>query len=253
MPHTLPIAGFVLGLCVGLTSLGGAALMAPFLILVLGVRPVTAVGTDLAYGAITKLIGAAVHWHEETVDFAVVKRLALGSVPGGILASLAVSVLPLRGYPIDIVLRRAIGAVLLIVAALVFAQLAWSDRLRHRGQRSRWLQGGAMTAFGAMAGVAVGLSSIGSGSLITPFLMFAYPLAPARAIGTDLFHAAILVTATAAVHAANGSVDWTLVSGLLAGSLPGVAIGSWLSPRLPMPVLRFGLASVLLTSGLKLI
>src|SRR5581483_447215 len=241
MAHTVPIAGFVLGLCVGLTSMGGAALMAPFLILVLGVRPVTAVGTDLAYGAITKLIGAAVHWHEDTIDFDVVKRLAVGSVPGGVLAALAVRFLPLRGYPIDTILRQAIGIVLLLVATVVFGQLAMSDRVRNRRHRARWLQGGRITAFGALAGVAVGLSSIGSGSLIAPVLMFAYPLAPSRAVGTDLFHAAIRVTATAAVHAASGSVDWTLVSALLVGSLPGVVMGSWLSPRLPIPVLRFGL------------
>ncbi len=253
MAHSLPIAGFVLGLCVGLTSMGGAALMAPFLILFVGMRPVMAVGTDLAYGAITKLVGAGVHWHEDTIDFAVVKRLAIGSVPGGIIAALAVAYLPVHGYPVDTVLRRAIGIVLLIVGVVVFGQLALADRLRRPWQQSAWLQGAGTTAFGAAAGFAVGLSSIGSGSLITPFLMLAYPLAPARVVGTDLFHAAILVTATAAVHAANGSVDWTLVSALLLGSVPGVIIGSWLSPRLPVSVLRFGLASVLLTSGLKLI
>ena len=253
MTHSLPIAGFVLGLCVGLTSMGGAALMAPFLILFVGVRPVIAVGTDLAYGAITKLVGASVHWHEDTIDFDVVKRLAIGSIPGGIIASLAVGYLPVHGYPVDAVLRRAIGIVLLIVGIVVFCQLAMADRLRHPARRLQWLQRGGTTAFGAIAGFAVGLSSIGSGSLITPFLMLAYPLAPARVVGTDLFHAAILVTATAAVHAANGSVDWTLVCALLLGSIPGVVIGSWLSPRLPVSVLRFGLASVLLTSGLKLI
>ena len=253
MNHTLPVAGFVLGLCVGLTSMGGAALMAPFLILVVGVRPVTAVGTDLVYGAITKLIGAAVHWHEETIDFTIVKRLAIGSVPGGIAAALAVTFLPLGGYSVDAILRHAIGVVLLVVALVVFLQIVVSDRLPAARERFPRLQGAATTIFGAFAGIAVGLSSIGSGSLITPFLMLAYPLAPARVVGTDLLHAAILVTATAAVHATNGSVDWALVSALLLGSLPGVALGSWLAPRLPMPVLRVGLASVLFTSGLKLI
>src|SRR5690242_3477989 len=150
MTHTLPIAGFVLGMCVGLTSMGGAALMAPFLILVVGVRPVTAVGTDLAYGAITKLIGAAVHWHEDTVDFSIVKRLALGSVPGGIVAALAVAFLPLRGYAIDSILRHVIGVVLVIVGAVVFVQLALVDRLRKAPDRLPRLQGVGTTAFGAV-------------------------------------------------------------------------------------------------------
>jgi uncharacterized membrane protein YfcA len=252
MDPALPITGFALGLCIGLTSMGGGALMAPFLILIVGVRPVVAVGTDLAYGAITKLFGAAVHWREETVDLPVVKRLAAGSIPGGVVAALAVPLLGAGGYDMDAILRRAIGAVLVLVGVTLLLRVV-VDRFRQPRAWSPRLQGAGTTAFGAIAGFAVGLTSIGSGSLITPFLMMAYPLSPARVVGTDLFHAAILVSVTALVHAGTGSVNWMLVSGLLVGSLPGVVIGSWLAPRLPAPLLRLGLVSVLLTSGLKLI
>src|SRR3974390_1105551 len=98
MHSALPLAGLLLGLCIGLTSMGGASLMAPFLILVVGVRPTIAVGTDLAYGAITKVIGAAVHWHEDAVDMDIVRRLAIGSVPGGIAGALIVPALTALGY-----------------------------------------------------------------------------------------------------------------------------------------------------------
>jgi uncharacterized membrane protein YfcA len=252
MEHTLPIAGFVLGLCVGLTSMGGGSLMAPFLILIVGVRPVVAVGTDLAYGAITKLFGAAVHWHEDTVDFGAVKTLAIGSVPGGILAALAVPVLSARGFDMDAILRHAIGIVLVFVAVLLLLRLVFVDRFRQPRVWFPRLHRAATSVFGAIAGVAVGLTSIGSGSLITPFLMMMYPMSAARVVGTDLFHAAILVSVTAIVHAGSGSVDWIVMSRLLVGSVPGVVLGSWLAPRLPAPVLRLGLVSVLLTSGLKL-
>src|SRR5919197_4686283 len=109
MDPTIPITGFVLGLVVGLTSMGGGALMAPFLILVVGVPPVIAVGTDLAYGAITKIFGAWVHWREGTVDLSVVKTLAIGRIPGGLLAALCVPLLRATGHDMDAITRQAIG------------------------------------------------------------------------------------------------------------------------------------------------
>lgn len=252
MDITLSLMGFLLGLCVGLTSMGGGALMAPFLILVVGARPAVAVGTDLAYGAITKIFGACVHWRQQTVDIQVVKTLAFGSLPGGVLGALCLPLLGMTGYDMDFVIKRAIGIVLVLVGVALFVRFA-ADRIGTVQASFPRLQGTGTIVFAAMVGFAVGLTSIGSGSLLTPFLLMVYPLSASQVVGTDLFHAAILVTVTALVHVGGGTVDWALMPPLLLGSIPGVLLGSWLAPRVPAPVLRFSLASVLLASGLKLI
>lgn len=123
MNFPLLLMSFAVGILIGITSMGGAALMAPFLILVLGVRPVTAVGTDLAYGAITKIVGAWVHLRQGTVDLAVVRKLAAGSVPGGLLGSMAVILLPRFTHNAEHYVRTAIGVLLMVVAAILLARL----------------------------------------------------------------------------------------------------------------------------------
>ena len=242
--------GFLVGCLVGLTSMGGAALMTPFLILVLGVRPVLAVGTDLAYGAVTKVFGAAVHWRQRTVDFAIVRRLAMGSVPGGVAGVLAVEYLRKAGYNPDLLVRRSLGVALVIVAILLLGRtlLRESDKL----QVPEWLRA-AVPLWGAVVGFAVGFTSVGSGSLIAPMLMVLYPMPAARVVGTDLFHAAILVVCTSALYAQAGQVDWVLASTLLIGSIPGVFVGSMLAPHLPQKGMRIGLCALLLATGIKLV
>ncbi len=253
MATGLLLMSFMVGMMVGLTSMGGAALMTPFLILVLGVRPVLAVGTDLVYGSLTKIAGAWMHWKQGTVDLKVCFRMALGSVPGGILGVLTISRLHQSGVDIDYWIRHALGFALLIVALLVVAKaMGYEIPARHTG----WIlkhRNSATVVWGAFVGFAVGLTSVGSGSLIAPFLLIIMPGSTARVIGTDVFHAALLVSATAVVHQQAGNVDWNLVPTLLCGSIPGVLIGSYLAPRLPERALRFGLAALLFATGWKLV
>ena len=249
---TLPLTGFFVGMLVGLTGMGGGAIMTPFLILVLGTRPVVAVGTDLVYGAVTKIFGALVHWRQGTVDVKLAGRLALASVPSGLAAVFALRWIGDTG-DVDAVVRRALGIVLILVACILLARLfslvpagvseAWRRRLERRGTY----------VAGAVVGALVGFTSVGSGSLLVPFLVCVFPLSAARIVGTDVFHAAILVTATAVGHAQSGTVDWTLAAALLAGSLPGVAIGSWVAPRTPARLLRGAVACLLLLTGITLI
>jgi uncharacterized membrane protein YfcA len=246
-----PATGFVVGVLVGLTGMGGAALMTPFLILVLGTTPVVAVGTDLAYGAVTKIVGAFMHWRHGTVDLRLVGRLALGSVPGGLLAVGAVHLLP-ESVDSDTAVRRALGVLLVLVACILLTRTLGlrppplPERLR------AWLQGPGTIVAGLVIGALVGFTSVGSGSLLIAFLVAAYRLRPAQIVGTDVFHAAILVTATGVAHAQAGVVDWDIVAGLLVGSIPGVALGSWLAPRTPARALRAGLAVLLLATGVAL-
>jgi Predicted permeases len=249
----LLLMSFLVGVMVGLTSMGGAALMTPFLILVLGVRPVLAVGTDLVYGSLTKIAGAWMHWKQGTVDLKVCFRMAVASVPCGILGVLSMSELHKLGLDIDEYVRTALGVTLLFVALIIFARAfgftlnpRWGNFVLKHEKLSTVLWGGII-------GFAVGFTSVGSGSLIAPFLMILFPKNPARVVGTDVFHAAILVTATAAFHSNAGNVDWQLVPILLAGSIPGVLLGSYLAPRLPAKTLRVGLSVLLFATGWKLV
>jgi len=252
MDPIFPLTGLFVGLLIGLTGIGGGALMTPFLILVLGTRPTVAVGTDLVYGAVTKLVGAGMHWRLGTVDLQLVKRLAYGSVPGGVAAVMVLRFLP-DSLDADEFVRRALGAVLMLVAVVLLS--------RHVGIRlpqmpERWrtaMQGSGTVAVGGFVGALVGFTSVGSGSLLVPFLVSVYRLSAAQVVGTDVFHAAILVTVTAVGHAQGGTVDWVIVTGLLVGSIPGVAIGSWMAPRLPARALRLALATLLLLTGINLL
>jgi len=212
---------FLAGTLVGLTSMGGAALMTPFLILVLGVRPVLAVGTGLAYGAITNMAGAAMHWRQGTMDMRVVRYLAFGSVPG--------------------------------VAVLMLVRTLYGRFPEPRPDFLKQYRRPVTIAWGAMVGFAVGLTSVGSGSLVAPFLLMLYPGIPARVVGTDVFHASVLISAAAALHVEAGNVAWRLLPYLLMGAVPGVLMGSYLAPRLPARTMRLGLSVVLLTTGVKLV
>jgi len=250
MNFPLVLMSFGVGILIGLTSMGGAALMAPFLILVLGVRPVTAVGTDLVYGAVTKIIGAWVHFKQGTVDMAVVKRLAYGSVPGGLAGSLLVILLPRVTHNAEHYVKRGIGALLVLVAIILLARmLTRFSAAAPSTQTMRFLNGNGTVIWGAVVGFCVGATSVGSGSLLAPFLMLLFPSKTAKVVGTDVFHAAILVSVTGIAHATSGGVEWPLVPWLLLGSIPGVLLGSRIAAHIPARPLRTGLAAVLLFTG----
>jgi uncharacterized membrane protein YfcA len=224
--------------------------MAPFLILIVGVNPVTAVGTDLVYGAVTKIIGAWVHLKQGAVDMPVVRKLATGSVPGGLLGALVVILLPRFTHDAEHYVKKAIGALLVIVAIVLLARLF---RQFPEGTPSvaslRFLNEKGTVIWGALVGFCVGATSVGSGSLLAPFLMILYPAKTSKVVGTDVFHAAILVSVTGLAHATSGGVEWRLVPMLLAGSIPGVLLGSRISSRIPARSLRTGLAALLLVTG----
>jgi uncharacterized protein len=253
MDLALLLMSFAVGVLIGLTSMGGAALMAPFLILVLGVRPMTAVGTDLVYGAVTKIIAAVIHLRQGTVDLQITRRLAAGSLPGGLLGSMLAVTMPQMTENADRHLQRAIGILLVIVAVVVFTRLLVPIRPEHSPRFSKTLLSGrACVGWGAIVGFCVGLTSVGSGSLMAPFLLLIFPASPATAIGTDIAHAALLVSTTGLVHLAKGHVQWELIPILLAGSIPGVLLGSRLAIHLPAKLVRVALAVLLVTTGMRL-
>jgi uncharacterized membrane protein YfcA len=246
----LVLMSFGVGVLIGLTSMGGAALMAPFLILVVGVRPVTAVGTDLVYGAVTKIIGAWVHLKQDTVDLPVVKRLAWGSVPGGLLGALLVILLPRFTHEAEHYVQKAIATLLVIVAVTLLARMLKPfQAATPSAKRLKFLNERGTIIWGAIVGFCVGATSVGSGSLLAPFLMMLYPSKTSKVVGTDVFHAAILISVTGLAHAASSGVEWSLMPALLAGSIPGVLLGSKLAVHISARPLRTGLAAVLLLTG----
>ena len=248
-------SGFAVGTIVGITGVGGGALMTPLLVLLFGVAPATAVGTDLLYAAITKTGGTVVHARRGHVDWRIVGRLAAGSLPTAILTLLVVAKLIPGGLgAAHKTITFALGVALLLTAlALLFRRrlLAWSQaRAPVRAGDRVW-----PTVFvGAVLGGLVALTSVGAGALGVSALFFLYPgLAAIRIIGADLAHAVPLTLVAGIGHWWFGNIDWLLLVTLLTGSLPGVWLGSHLSHRIPEPVLRPALAGMLVLVGGKLI
>jgi uncharacterized membrane protein YfcA len=253
MELALLLTGFGVGSLVGLTGMGSGSLITPLLIVGLGTAPTVAVGTNLVYGALTKIVGACVHARQDTVDYRLVWRLAAASVPAGLGAVLFVRLLPAVGIDADAAVRRAVGAVLVLVAAVMLGRMLGLGRQLVTERRRAALQGTGTYAAGGFVGGAVGMTSVGSGTLLIPFLVAAHPMSPARVVGTDVFHAAVLMGATGLMHAQGQTVDWPIALTLLAGSLPGVVLGGWMAPRLPVRILRVSLATLVLISGLTLL
>ena len=253
----IPTFGFLVGFLVGLTGVGGAALMTPLLILVGGVRPLVAVGTDLAYGAVTKAVGSLVHYRRQTVDINIAWHLGLGSVPGALLGVAVINALKgtAADGAIDRFISRALGLALMAVAlSLLLRASPRQDSIRDVPPRPSKGQRRLTVLLGAGIGFLVGLTSVGSGSLIAAALVMIYPGLPLRrVVGTDVFHAMCLTTVAGLAHLGLGTVDFPLLGGLLVGSIPGVWFGSRLATRVPNRVLRPVLGSVLLGVGYKLI
>ena len=238
---------FPAGILVGLTGVGGAALMTPLLILIFGLPPDIAVGTDLVYAGITKAFGAAAHWRLKHVDARLACILASASLPASALGTFAMLHVD-RGPHADARLRLIIGVVLIAVAGVLMFPVRPSESWSLSGPRLILLT----LVYGAVIGFLVGLTSVGSGSLILPFLVIAHRLPPVRAVGTDIFHAMILLAFSAVLHSWTSSVQWEMIPWLVLGSCPGVILGSRLAPRLPDRALRVVLVLVLLVSAVQL-
>ena len=246
------VFGLGVGILIGLTGIGGGSLMTPLLILFAGVTPVVAIGTDLAYGAITKTLGGWRHVRSGTVDLGLSKWLAFGSVPGAIAGVLAVEALHSHyGKGFDATLLSFVAAALLIVAVSVLGRtiLVAHPRERHTAVLGNGGKAGAV-AIGLGLGVILGMTSVGSGALVGLALIMVFRLTPHRVVGTDVFHAALMLWAAGLAHLAVGNVDLVLMVNILVGSLPGVMIGTALLPKVPAAALRVVLGCVLLGSAL---
>ena len=247
--------GFGVGILIGLTGVGGGSLMTPLLLLVGGYTPSVAIGTDLAYGAVTKTLGGFRHLRAGNVDLRLSRWLAYGSVPGSLLGVIALNQLEARyGDSFQSSLLYAVAAALALAAGATLYRSLFRPGLAAKERDSAVLERRvsrlATAAVGAVLGFILGLTSVGSGALIGLALILFYKLRPRRVVGTDVFHAAIVMWSAALAHLVSGNVDFALMGTILVGSLPGVWIGTHLVPHVPVAGLRTTLGCVLAAAAL---
>lgn len=248
------LSGLMVGLLVGFTGVGGGSLMTPLLVLLFGIHPSTAVGTDLLYAGLTKISGSAVHTFHRNVDWRVVGRLALGSAPAAALSLLALAHFG-RGSPtVAQTITTTLGFALILTAITIIFRRAIIARYGKAMETARpgdiaWLT----IVLGAALGVLVTLSSVGAGAIGMTVLLILYPAMPTvRLVGSDIAHAVPLTLIAGAGHWWLGSVDFPLLASLLVGSIPGIAIGSHFAARMPDGVLRGLLGGTMALIGVKL-
>jgi uncharacterized membrane protein YfcA len=254
MDPAIIVFGLGIGVLVGMTGMGGGSLMTPLLILIFGIQPTTAIGTDIFYSAVTKTVGGWRHFRMKTVNMELVKWLAMGSVPAAVAGVAVVSVLEkhIGEDRLDSLVYAVLGGTLLMVGvitltrALILRDLV-EERDRFEVERRHKV---AAIVIGATTGFVIGVTSAGSGTVIAILLIAVYRLAPKKVVGTDVFHAAILLWAAGIAHWVGGNVDFTLAANILIGSVPGVIIGAALSDRAPQGFIRTALGVVLVGSGI---
>jgi uncharacterized protein len=246
--------GFGIGALVGMTGMGGGSLMTPLLILVFGINPVTAIGTDIFYAAVTKTVGGWRHLRMKTVNLGLTFWLAVGSVPASVGGVWLISILQDRvgEEQLDSIVYALLGGTLLMVGIITLARaLILTDLIEERDdfEIKRRHKVAAVT-IGACTGFVIGITSAGSGTVIAILLISVFRLSPRRVVGTDVFHAAILLWAAGMAHWVSGNVDFALAGNILIGSVPGVVVGAHFATRAPVGFLRTALGVVLVASGI---
>lgn len=252
------LSGLLVGFIVGLTGVGGGSLMTPLLILGFSISPATAVGTDLLYASLTKAGGVWVHGRRGTVDWKLVKRLSIGSLPAALLTVLGLNALGVENQIFSDLITSTLGIALILTALALF----FRNQLAHLGKSrfsslATWRDQNIVTATittGAVLGILVTMTSVGAGALGMVALITLYPRAPTiNLIGSDIAHAVPLTLIAGMGHVYLGTVDFGLLGSLLLGSLPGIYIGSHIGGRIPERILRPTLATILVIIGGRLI
>ncbi|HUP93038.1 MAG TPA: sulfite exporter TauE/SafE family protein [Solimonas sp.] len=251
-------AGFGVGVLVGLTGVGGGSLMAPIMVLLFGVAPGTAVGTDLWFAAITKIFGGWIHGKKGTIDWQILRRMYMGSLPAALLTLLWIwqsGASQYRGKT----MMQVLGFTLILTSVAAFSRArfhAYGQKLRaKRPIEFKKVQPGLTIFCGAILGFLVTFTSIGAGALGAVMLLYLYPrrLTPSSLVGTDIVHAIPLTILAGTGHLLMGNVDLSLLGGLLIGSIPGIVIGSLAAVYAPEKFIRSAIAVVLALVGLKML
>ncbi len=250
------VVGLLVGIMVGISGIGGAILLLPLLIVVLKVPPLMAIGTDAVCASITKMAAGTVHWRQGTVDLKIVLALALGSIPGALIGFSLLTRLSRMLEPeiLNHFLTLAIGSLLIIVPVVMLVQNYIERKHEKEREPEAAFKLGPTVLTGLVGGVLVGLTSVGSGSIILVALLILYRRTPAELVGTDVVHALLLTGLTGALHySVLGTVDLTLVGWLVLGSIPGSMIGARISVNVPGELLKRGLLALLVGTGIYLL
>src|ERR1700686_2153655 len=246
------LVGFVVGVLIGMSGVGGGVLLLPILIFGLKVPPIMAVGCDALFNFFTKIPASLVHLKKGTVRRKVVIALAAGSIPGSIGGvKLLMHIRHLYGDGVNSFIKTAVGVLLIVIPLLLLLQKKIEERVANRPPTAKGFMG--MALIGLVAGFLVGMTSVGSGSIIMMVLLLFYSYPPKVNVGTDIVHAVVLTGVTGFLHFRLGNVDPKLVLSLLIGSIPGGMIGSHLSTRVPMLWLRRILCTLLLVTGARML
>lgn len=252
------VAGFGVGTIVGLTGVGGGALMTPIMVMLFGVAPHTAVGTDLWFAAITKMVGGWVHGKKGSVDWQVLRRMFYGSIPAALLTLLWLH-FSNSGQSHSALMMKTLGFVLILSSVAAVFRSSFhriGERLRaDRPIEFKSLQPAATVVCGALLGFLVTFTSIGAGALGAVMLLYLYPrrMSPSTLVGTDIIHAIPLTLLAGTGHLLLGNVNFALLGALLVGSVPGIALGSLASAHAPERLIRGAISIVLTLVGLKML
>ena len=253
-----PLAGFVVGVLVGFTGVGGGALMTPLLVFLFGVAPQTAIGTDLLFASITKGFGGWVHGARGSIDWVVLRRLAAGSLPASLLTLVLLHQFPAQRQA-GALLFPALGVALALTSVAMLFKPAFhrlGRKLRTSApERFKRAQPGLTVFAGALLGFLVTLTSVGAGALGVVMLVYLYPyrLTPAKLVGTDIAHAIPLTLVAGLGHWSLGNIDFALLGSLLLGSIPGIILGSRLSIKVDHGYVRTAIAVMLAIIGGKIL
>ena len=249
----IPIAaGLIVGFLIGLTGMGGGALMTPFLLLVMKLDPVLAVGTDLTFAAITKTIGGIQHRREKNVSFRRVFWMAVGSIPASFLGAQFILSQSENRVLIEQILPHVLGSTLIIVSLIIFARVfRWLGP--KDGVEIKWPEPWALIGIGAFGGLLVGMTSIGGGTVIMAMLLIFFSIPLNLMVGLDVVHGALLAVLSATNYAFAGQTDFALVGLLLIGSLPGAWLGARTINRLDLNIVRGILALLVIVAGVDLL
>jgi hypothetical protein len=246
------LVGFIVGILIGMSGVGGGVLLLPVLIFGLRVPAIVAVGSDALFNFFTKVPAGLLHLKKGTVRRNVVIALAMGSVPGSICGvKLLMYIRHLYGDGVNNFIKSAVGVLLIVIPILMLFQRRIEEHVANRPPSMKGFAG--MVLIGLVAGFLVGMTSVGSGSIIMMLLLLFYSFPPKINVGTDIVHAVILTGVTGFMHFRLGNVDPTLVLTLLIGSIPGGLIGSHIATRLPMMWLRRILCALLLITGARML
>ena len=249
------LSGLFVGALVGFTGVGGGSLMTPLLVLLFGIHPTTAVGTDLLYAGVTKICGSAVHNSNHAVDWRIVRRMASGSVPAAVATLVLLNYFGHDNNSVGTVITTVLGFALILTAVTLVFRRWLLQKLAHALDAYSDRQIALLTvALGAIIGALVSLSSVGAGAIGVTALLTLYPKMPTvRIVGSDIAHAVPLTLLAGLGHWMIGSIDGHLLVSLLVGSIPGVVLGSYASTLVPDTALRLTLAATLILAGTRLV